>query len=39
MRVDDRGRLAEAAATPAVQKVFGARQLPAAIADNAKALR
>jgi hypothetical protein len=38
MRVDDRARLTYAAATPAVRKVSGARQHPATIPDNAKAL-
>jgi hypothetical protein len=39
MRVDIRARVMYAAATPAVRKVLsGARQQPATIADNAKAL-
>jgi hypothetical protein len=50
MRVDNRVKVTYAAATPAVRaqastvkknavpKVFGARQHPATIADNAKAL-
>jgi hypothetical protein len=37
-RIDDRARIAYAAATPAVRKASGARQHPATIADNAKAL-
>jgi len=36
--VDNRARVTYAAATPAVQKVSGARQHAATIADNAKAL-
>jgi hypothetical protein len=38
MRVDDRDKVTNAAASPAVRKVSGARQHPATIADNAKAL-
>jgi hypothetical protein len=37
-RVDNRARVIYAAATPAVRKVNGARQLSSEIADNAKAL-
>jgi hypothetical protein len=38
MRVDDRARVAHAAATPAARNAPGARVNLAAIADNAKAL-
>jgi hypothetical protein len=38
MRVDNRVRVTDTAATPAAQKISGARQYPATIADNANAL-